>query len=111
MLWETGGATVRQIYHVLSPVRGSGYNSVLKLVQIMHDKRYVKRDESVRPQIYTATVGEQQTKRLLLKDLLDRVFAGQADQMIAQIQQLKKASPQDKARVKGQLEKVSRGRG
>ena len=111
VLWERGGATVREIYNVLSPIRGSGYNSVLKLVQIMHDKKYVKRDDTRRPQVYTATVGEQQTKRLLLKDLLDRVFNGSTEQMIAQIQSLHKASPQDKARVKGKLDRVTRGRG
>jgi predicted transcriptional regulator len=111
VLWESGGATVREIYNVLSPIRGSGYNSVLKLVQIMHDKKYVKRDDSRRPQVYTAAVGEQQTKRLLLKDLLDRVFAGSAEEMVTHIQSLKKGSPREKASSKGGSERVARSRG
>src|SRR5215213_4239910 len=74
VIWSRGGSTVRELYNELKKIRGSGYNSVLKLVQIMHDKGYVRRDDTVRPQIYYAVLTKQGTHRLLLKDLMDRVF-------------------------------------
>src|SRR5688572_16749171 len=45
VLWRRGGSTVRQVYNELKLIRGSGYNSVLKLMQIMHDKELIRRDD------------------------------------------------------------------
>ena len=103
VIWSRGGSTVRELYNELKKIRGSGYNSVLKLVQIMHDKGYVRRDDTVRPQIYYAVLTKQGTHRLLLKDLMDRVFGGSNADMIKHLLQLNKATPQQIAEIKAQL--------
>ena len=108
VIWSRGGSTVRELYNELKKIRGSGYNSVLKLVQIMHDKGYVRRDDTVRPQIYYAVLTKQGTHRLLLKDLMDRVFGGSNAEMIKHLLQLKKATPQQIGEIKAQLEGKSR---
>jgi predicted transcriptional regulator len=108
VIWSRGGSTVRELYNELKKIRGSGYNSVLKLVQIMHDKGYVRRDDTVRPQIYYAVLTKQGTHRLLLKDLMDRVFGGSNADMIKHLLQLKKATPQQISEIKAQLEGKSR---
>jgi predicted transcriptional regulator len=108
VIWSRGGSTVRELYNELKKIRGSGYNSVLKLVQIMHDKGYVRRDDTVRPQIYYAVLTKQGTHRLLLKDLMDRVFGGSNAEMIKHLLQLKKATPQQISEIKAQLEGKSR---
>ena len=103
MLWSRGGQTVRELFNELKAIRGSGYNSVLKLVQIMHDKGYVRRDDAVRPQIYYAVLTKQGTHRLLLKDLMDRVYGGSNADMIKILLQLKKPNAQQAAEIKAQL--------
>ena len=110
VFWSRGGQTVRELYNELHPIRGSGYNSVLKLVQIMHDKGYVRRDDTVRPQIYYAVLTKQGTHRLLLKDLMDRVFGGSNADMIKQLLQIKKATPQVAAEIRGHMEMAGKGR-
>ena len=102
---------MRDVFNVLGPIRGSGYNSVLKLIQIMHDKKYVRRDDSVRPQIYHAVIGEVQTKRLLLKDLLHRVFGDDAAAMMGHILALRKATPSQLAQIRKELDGAGRGKG
>ena len=111
VLWSARGSTVREVFNVVKKIRGSGYNSTLKLMQIMHDKGYVKRDDSVRPQIYTAVLTKQGTHRLLLKDLMDRVFGGSNAEMIGHLLALKKASPQQLTEIRQQLESAGKGRG
>ena len=111
VLWQRGGSTVRELYNELKKIRGSGYNSVLKLVQIMHDKGYVKRDDTRRPQVYYAVLTRHGTHRLLLKDLLDRVFNGSNSEMIGHLLALKKATPQQMAELRSQLEGAGKGRG
>jgi len=111
VLWQRGGCTIRELYNEIRKIRGSGYNSTLKLTQIMHDKGYVKRDDSKRPQVYTAVLTRHGTHRLLLKDLMDRVFGGSTTDMISHLLSLKKATPQQLAELRGQLEGKSSSRG
>ena len=111
VLWSRGGSTVRELFNELKKIRGSGYNSVLKLVQIMHDKGYVRRDDSVRPQIYYPVLTRHNTHRLLLRDLMDRVFGGSNAEMIGHLLALKKATPQQMAEIRAQLDAAGKGRG
>ena len=102
---------MRELYNELKKIRGSGYNSVLKLVQIMHAKGYVKRDDSKRPQVYYAVLTRHGTERLLLKDLMDRVFHGTNVDMIGHLLALKKATPQQLTALRSQLEGSGKSRG
>ena len=45
-LWQLGPATVRQVQEALNPDKETGYTTVLKLMQIMHEKGLLTRDES-----------------------------------------------------------------
>ena len=102
---------MRELHNELKKLRGSGYNSTLKLVQIMHEKGYVKRDDSRRPQVYFAVLTRHGTHRLLLKDLMDRVFGGTTAEMISHLLALKKATPQQIAELREQLEGMGKSRG
>jgi len=72
ILWRQGARTIREIHVELKKLRGSGYNSALKLVQIMHDKGLVNKNATGYPQTFTAAVSRSATERLLVKDLLTR---------------------------------------
>ena len=55
VLWERGPSTVRDVHETLSRgVEGTGYTTVLKLMQIMTEKGLVERDESQRAHVYRA---------------------------------------------------------
>ncbi len=82
VLWERGPCTVRQVHEVLADTRDTGYTTTLKLMQIMADKGLATRNESARTHIYTAAVGEEQTQRQLVKDLVDRAFGGSAATLV-----------------------------
>ncbi len=51
ILWLRGPSTVREVHDVLRRARDTGYTTVLKLLQIMTDKRLVVRDESQRAHV------------------------------------------------------------
>jgi predicted transcriptional regulator len=82
VLWERGPSTVRQVHEALAGTRDTGYTTTLKLMQIMADKGLVKRNESARTHVYTASAGEEQTQRQLVKDLADRAFGGSAAALV-----------------------------
>jgi predicted transcriptional regulator len=93
VLWANGPSTVRQIAAVMG--REDGYTTILKLLQIMTEKRLVVRDESARTHIYDAAYTEDQTQRQLVTDLVDRVFGGSAAKLVLQALASTKASPEE----------------
>jgi predicted transcriptional regulator len=95
ILWERGPSTVRQVHDVLALERQAAYTTALKLLQIMTEKGLVERDERDRTHIYRARLGEEQTQRQLVRDLVDRAFGGSATKLVMQALASKRASPEE----------------
>lgn len=81
VLWELGPSTVRAVHGVLNQTRETGYTTILKLMQIMTEKKLVKRDESNRTHVYETAYSKQQTQRWLVDDLLKKAFGGSHTQL------------------------------
>ena len=84
VLWRRGPSTVREVQAELEKVTPTGYTTALKLLQIMTDKNLVKRDESERAHVYSASDGRDTVQRSLVGSLLDRAFDGSASQLVQQ---------------------------
>ena len=82
VLWERGPCTVRDVHEELAPERGVAYTTVLKLLQIMHEKGLVERNTAERSHVYRARVHRERTQRDLVRDLLDRAFNGSAAELV-----------------------------
>jgi len=93
VLWARGPSTVRQIAEEMG--RDTGYTTVLKLLQIMTEKRLVRRDESARTHVYEAAFTQDQTERQLVTDLLDRVFDGSAAKLVLQALAENRTTPEE----------------
>jgi predicted transcriptional regulator len=106
VLWNRGPSTVRQVAEAMG--RESSYTTVLKLLQIMTEKRLVRRDEAARTHVYEAAYTEDQTQRQLVTDLLDRVFDGSAAKLVQQALATGKASPEEMAEIRKLLERGSK---
>ena len=102
VLWARGPSTVRQVVETMG--RDTGYTTVLKLLQIMTEKRLVRRDESERTHVYQAAYTEDQTQRQLVGDLLDRVFDGSAAKLVLHALNTRRTSPEELAEIKKLLE-------
>jgi len=106
VLWEAGPRSVREIQHLMNENRPTGYTTVLKMLQIMTEKRLVDRDESVRPQIYRARHSRSQTQRRLLTDLLQRAFGGSVRELVLQALATRKSSPEELANIEELLDRL-----
>ena len=84
VLWERGSGTVRDVYLALYHDEGGGYTTALKLLQIMHAKGLVERDDAQRAHIYRPAVNKQRTQKRFLADLVQRVFDGSPSQLVLQ---------------------------
>ena len=104
VLWARGPSTVRQVLDTLAEQRGTGYTTVLKLLQIMTEKGLVARDESDRTHVYEARYGEADTQRQLVDDLLDRAFGGSAMQLVMSALSSRRTSRKELAEIRRLIE-------
>jgi predicted transcriptional regulator len=103
VLWSRGPSTVREVAEAMG--REGAYTTVLKLLQIMTEKRLVRRDEGARSHVYEAAGSEERTQRQLVGDLLDRAFDGSAARLVMQALAAKKASREELAEIRKLIEK------
>lgn len=101
VLWRRGASTVREVHEELRAAQETAYTTTLKLLQIMTEKGIVARDESQKSHIYRALLGEEQVQKSFVRDLMDKVFAGSASQLVMRALGEKPAS-------KGELEEIRR---
>ena len=95
ILWDRGPSTVRQVHDILGRDRQAAYTTALKLLQIMTEKGLVERDERDRTHIYRARLSEETTQRQLVRDLVDRAFAGSSSKLVMQALATKRASAEE----------------
>lgn len=84
ILWRNNTATVRDVHEELAKTKDVGYTTTLKLMQIMHEKGLVRRDESMRTHIYQPAVNKERTQKHLLDKMIDSLFGGSSTQLVLQ---------------------------
>jgi predicted transcriptional regulator len=108
VLWRRGPSTVREVHEALRPVQGTGYTTVLKLMQIMAQKGLVERDEAQRSHVYRALVSEEHAQRSLLDDLVEKAFGGSSAQLVLRALSDKRASREELAEIRALLDGIER---
>ena len=106
VLWERGPLTVREVWETLCRSREVGYTTVLKLMQIMAEKGLATRDERRQSHVYCARRTEEQTQRVLVRDLLERAFGGSAEKLILRALDSTKVGPEELAKIRSLLDEL-----
>lgn len=110
VLWQRGPSTVRQVQDALKTERGTGYTTMLKLMQIMYEKGLLLRDDSERSHVYEAAVSQQKTERRIVGDLLDQVFDGSARQLVLHALSVKKSSRAELDEIRKMIDELEKGK-
>ena len=84
ILWQNSTATVRDVHEELAKTKDVSYTTTLKLMQIMHEKGLVKRDESMRTHVYQPAVNKERTQKHLLDKMIESLFGGSSTQLVLQ---------------------------
>lgn len=86
VLWKHGPSTVRFVNDQLNEQRQSlSYTSTLKLMQIMHEKGMLQRDESSMTHVYSTRLEEGKTKGVVLKKLVDSMYNGSVKSLMLEL--------------------------
>ena len=84
ILWKKKKATVREVHEELSLTKEAGYTTTLKLMQIMHEKEFLLRDDSNRSHIYSPAISQEQTQKQFLDKMIHHLFAGSPANLVLQ---------------------------
>lgn len=83
VLWPLGSATAKQVHQEIQKQRPEvSYATVLRLMQIMHTKGILIRDESERSHVYAPAQAQDSLQTNLLKDLIQKAFSGSAKALV-----------------------------
>lgn len=104
ILWEDGPSAVKQVWEKLG--KNTGYTGILKLMQIMHEKGLVRRDESARRHIYSADHNQEQTARRLLGDLQAKAFGGSTSKLVLSALSGNLASPEELHKIRELIDEL-----
>jgi predicted transcriptional regulator len=109
VLWQYGPSTVRFVNDTLNEQKRSvQYTSTLKLMQIMAEKKMLKRDETNMKHVYIAAIEEQKTKGLMLDRFVDAMFNGSASSLMMQLLGNKKTSKKELQEIKDLLNQLDK---
>ena len=95
VLWDKDLASVRDVHEELAKIKDVGHTTTLKLMQIMHEKGLVKRDDSFKSHIYQAAVTKEKTQKHLLGKMINTLFGGSSTELVIQALGNHKATPEE----------------
>lgn len=82
VLWARNSATVKEVHEELENFKVVGYTTILKLLQIMHEKGLVTRRKNGKSHIYKAILTQEETQLNLVNRLADMAFKGSGKNLI-----------------------------
>src|SRR5262245_36238813 len=101
ILWNKDGATVHEVVAALP--RSIAYTSVLTLLRILEKKGYVRHEahpDGGRAHLYKPLVQVANARRHHVRDLVDRLFGGQSEELVVGLLEEEKWSKTDLERLR-----------
>ena len=83
LLWPLGSATVKEVHELAQKEKAHmSYATVLRLMQVMHGKGLLRRDESQRSHVYAPAQARESLRGNLLKELINKAYAGSGKELV-----------------------------
>lgn len=106
IVWKKGAASVKDVHEALGGDEANGYTTILKLMQIMHEKRLLTRQKKGKLHLYEAVPTMEKTQQQILDKMIQTVFQGSATQLVLSALGNRKSSKEDLQEIKKYLEKL-----
>jgi predicted transcriptional regulator len=110
IVWERGAVSVKDVHELLGGDAANGYTTILKLMQIMHDKGLLVRQKSGKLHLYKAVVSQQRTQQQMVSKMIDTVFSGSAAKLVLSALGNQKASKDELKAIRDYLDQLEGGK-
>ena len=85
VVWDRDSATVRDVYEALLERRKVAYTTVMTMMKILEQKRYLKKTLVDRAYVYRPTQPKRQVVGAMVRDFVNRVFNGSAEPLLVHL--------------------------
>src|ERR1051325_6934733 len=85
VIWECESVTVRDVYEALLEHRKVAYTTVMTMMKILEEKKYLKKSQSDRAYVYRPAQPKGQVIRAMVRDFVNRVFNGSAEPLLVHL--------------------------
>ena len=82
VLWECGEASAAHVHRTLHPQQGLALTTIATMLRKMETKGVVNHRRDGRQFLYRPTVREDEVNRSMVGDLVERLFAGDALELV-----------------------------
>jgi BlaI family transcriptional regulator, penicillinase repressor len=105
VIWKLGMSSVKDVQEGLP--QKLAYTTVQTMLNILERKGKLKRKLRGRAYVYSATVTEAKASRHAVRDLVDRMFGGSADELVMSLIKSRQIDSKRIAELTRRLEKES----
>jgi predicted transcriptional regulator len=92
IVWERDRATVRDVYESLLERRKIAYTTVMTMMNILEQKKYLRKSAEDRAYIYRPAKPKKQVIKGMVREFVDRVFNGSAEPLLVHLIEDRKLS-------------------
>ena len=85
IVWDRESATVRDVYEALLERRKVAYTTVMTMMKILEQKKYLKKTQVDRAYVYRPTQPKRQVIGAMVSDFVNRVFNGSAEPLLVHL--------------------------
>ncbi|SPE39037.1 Transcriptional repressor, CopY family [Candidatus Sulfopaludibacter sp. SbA3] len=85
IVWERETATVRDVYETLLARRKVAYTTVMTMMKILEQKKYLKKNQADRAFVYRPAQPKGQVIGAMVRDFVNRVFNGSAEPLLVHL--------------------------
>jgi predicted transcriptional regulator len=107
VLWDLGSGTVTEVRDKLGDPLA--YTTVLTVLRNLEAKGLVSHEAEGKAHRYFPRVARQHARRSALSKLVDRLFHGSPEQLIAQLVEDERLTVDDLRRIRGKLSQPKKG--
>ena len=95
VVWQREHATVRDVYEALLEKRKVAYTTVMTMMKILEQKKYLKKTQADRAYVYRAAQPQRQVIGAMVRDFVNRVFNGSAEPLLVHLVEEHDLSPEE----------------
>ena len=106
VVWRLETATVRDVYEALRKGRPIAYTTVMTMMNVLEDKKYLEKKSNGRAHIYTPTRPRHQVIGAMVRDFVDRVFDGASGSLLLHLAKDSRLSERQRKAVQRMLEEM-----
>ena len=95
IVWERESATVRDVYETLLERRKVAYTTVMTMMKILEQKKYLKRTQADRAYVYRPAQPKRLVVGAMVRDFINRVFNGATEPLLVHLVEEHDLSPEE----------------